>query len=138
MKKVLFDTNIWLRLFTDESSTQQEGAKKIITQVEQGKLLPYISNIILLEIAYTLKTFYKIKPNRVAEYLNTILQTRNLNIIEKTDSRKAYELFRKTRIKFTDCLIATQIKPGMKIITYDRDFVKLIPKQIAAPEDAVN
>lgn len=134
MTRVLLDTNIWLRLFTLEPSSQFESCKKLFTRIEIGNFHPYISNIILLELAYTLKTFYKLKPNMVVRYLETVLQTRNLTIIEKTNSKQAYELHKKTKIKFSDCLIATQVKPGLTIITYDQDFVKLLPQQTKKPE----
>lgn len=138
MKKIFIDSNIWLRLFTKDPSPQFETSHKLITKVETGNFLPYVSNIVLLEVAFTLKTYYKLKHQQIITYLDTILHTRNLTIIERADSKKALSLFSKTKIKYADCLIATQIKPGMRLVTYDRDFEKLIPKQSITPAEAVN
>lgn len=138
MKKIFLDSNVWLRLFTNEPSPQFEDCRELLAKIETGNFLPYASNIVLLEVAFTLKTFYKLKHPQIVTYLDTILHTRNLTIIEKTKSAEALKLFQKTKIKFTDCLIATQIKPGMRLITYDRDFEKLIPKQSITPSEAVN
>lgn len=138
MKKILIDTNVWLRYFLEDSPAQALICQKLFEIVENGKLQPYISNITLFEIAYTLKTYYRLPISKITRILNDSLKTRNLTIIEKTDSKKALALFSKTKIKYADCLIATQIKPGMKLVTYDRDFEKLIPQQSITPSEAVN
>ena len=134
MKRVFLDSNIWLRLFTKDQSNQLESCRDLLTKIELGKLHPYISNIVLLEIAFTLKSFYKIKHNQVVKYLDTVFQTRNLTIIEKTNSKEALELHKKTGIKFSDCLIATQINSKTKLVTYDKDFFTLTPGQVTTPE----
>lgn len=138
MKRIFLDSNVWLRLFTDEPSPQFEACRELLAKIETGNFLPYASNIVLLEVAFTLKTYYKLRHPQIVTYLDTILHTRNLTIIERTDSRKALSLFSETKIKYADCLIATQIRPGMRLVTYDRDFEKLIPKQSITPAEVVN
>lgn len=135
MKKIFLDTNIWLRFFTGDNSEQSKACRELFTKIESGKYLPYCSNIVLLEIAYTLKTFYNLTHLQISHYLETLFKTRNLTILEKTNSYEAFKLHKRTKIKFTDCLIATQIKPGMTLLTYDHDFLKLIPDQTKSPSD---
>lgn len=135
MTKIIIDTNVWLRFFLEDSPSRFIHCKKLFESVEEGKFQPYISNISLLEIIYTLKTFYRLSQKEIQEVVSGILKTRNIIIIEKTGSKKAIELHSRTKIKYADCLIATQIKPNLIIITYDRDFRKLAAKQTKTPEE---
>ncbi len=136
--KVLIDTNVWLRYFLEDSPTQFVQCQKLFELIEAGKILPSISNVIILELVYTLKTYYRLTYPEIKNLINGTLKTRNLTVIEKTDTKMALELYYKTKVKYADCLIATQIKSGQKLITYDQDFSKLIPKQYITPAEAVN
>lgn len=135
VNKVLIDTNVWLRYFLEDSVSQFPDCKKLIEAIENGRFQPYISNVTIFELAYTLKTFYRLTAAEIKNILSAILKTRNVTIIERTDSKKALALFFKTKIKFADCLIATQVKPGLILVTFDQDFGKLVPGQVKTPSD---
>lgn len=138
MPKILIDTNVWLRYLLQDSPEQYIQCLHIFEQIEIGRIQPYISSITLLEIVYTLKTFYKVPAKKIFTILKTIHLTRNLTILEKTDSQLASRMYIKTGVKYADCLIASQIKPGTTLVTYDRDFLKLIPKQTSTPKDLLS
>lgn len=138
VNRILIDTNVWLRYFLEDSPSQFPYCKKLFESVENGRLAPYISNITLFELAYTLKTYYHQSVAEIKNILLTVLKTRNITIVDKTDSKKALALYFKTRIKYADCLVATQVKLGLMLISYDQDFIKLIPKQVTAPQDLID
>lgn len=124
MSKIFLDSNIWLRFFAHDN-TQFDSVQKLITAIENGQHLPYTSAIVLLEVAYVLKTAYKQPKGKVDEYLKAILLIRNMTVIDKTNTKKALEILEKTGIKFSDCLIASQIPNGAVLVTFDREFSKI-------------
>jgi len=136
--KALIDTNVWLRYILEDSPTQFAQCQKLFERIEVGKILPYVSNVTIFELAYTLKTYYRLTLPEIKKTLENILRIRNLTIIEKTNSKTALKLYFKTKIKYADCLIASQIKTGLVLVTYDQDFGKLVPKQSMTPGEALN
>ena len=126
MTKIFLDTNIWLRYLVGDNLQAKECAE-LIKFVEMGVLTPYTSTVVLLETAYTLKSYYRLKSFQITKILEKILKTRGLTLIEKTSFRKSLNIHKKTKIKLPDCLIATQIPSRTTLVTYDNDFTK-IPK----------
>lgn len=135
MKKLFLDTNIWLR-FILEDNEQARVCRELITQIERGKWRVYTSTIVMLEINYVLSSVYKIKSKQVLEDLESILKTRNLTLIEKTNFSQALKFYRKSGIKLSDCLIASQLPPKMILVSYDQDFRKL-PVAIKTPAELI-
>lgn len=135
MKKIFLDTNIWLHSLLQDNN-QAKDCAELITQIEQGKFLSYTSAVVLLEVNFVLTFTYKISSKQACGDLEKILKTRGITVIDKTNTKKAIKIYRKHRIKFTDCLIATQLPPKTTLVTYDRDFQKiprlnpLTPKEV--------
>lgn len=135
MKKIFIDTNVWLRFLTADNKEQFKSCRKLLGKIEEGKLRSYTSVIVLLEIIYTLTSFYKVKKNQVIDDIKNILSTRNLTLVEKTDFNRSLELFSKLSIKLADCLIAAQIPPEVILCTYDQEFKKIKNISVFTPEE---
>ncbi len=135
--RVFLDTNVFLRFFLAEEDKHQECVE-LLTRVEEGLLAPYTSNIVLGEIIYTLLKYYKQTKQQTIEKIDGILKIRNLTVIEKTDTGKSLEIFKKLNIKFGDCLIATQIPKNITLVSYDEDFKKIKNLLLATPDKLVN
>lgn len=138
MKKIFLDTNIWLRYFLNDEKKQFMDCQKLLSLNETGKLKIYTSTICLLEIVYTLSSFYKITRNQIIINLEDIISTRNLTLIEKTNFPKTLEFFKQHQIKFTDCLIASQLPPKTVLCTYDADFKKIKGCQSLTPAECLD
>ncbi|OGD62742.1 hypothetical protein A2160_04730 [Candidatus Beckwithbacteria bacterium RBG_13_42_9] len=123
--KVFIDTNIWLRYVLGKDSAQYKQSQELIEKIESGRLKPYTSAIVLLEVYFVLTNLYKIKRPLVQQFIESLLKTRNLTLIEKTSFTKAWNLHQKTQIKLADCLIASQLPPKTQLCTFDKDFKRL-------------
>lgn len=136
MKKVFLDTNVFLRFWVDQKGRRHDQCVKFFNLIETGEITPVVCSAILLEIYFTLKSFYGYDKKKCGKFLNGILTINNLKIIDNFDYPKALELFSKTGIKFTDCLIVSLPffqKEGI-IISYDKDFDKLGVKRLEPGE----
>jgi predicted nucleic acid-binding protein len=125
MKKVFVDTNVFLRYFVPEDNNSFEKSKRLFEIIESGGIIPYTSCIVILEIIYVLMRSYKFSFKEISSKIPLILKLRNLIVLEKTNTKKALELYLKHNIKFGDCLIATQIPKGVILCTYDEEFKKI-------------
>ena len=135
MKKAFIDTSVFIRFLTKDDPTKFQDCLKFFELVEEGKIRPYISNIVILEIQFVLIRLYKFSKVKVIGDIETLLVLRNLIVIEKTESASALRLYKKYNIKFADCLIATQIPAGAKLLTYDDEFAKLEFLSPATPKE---
>lgn len=135
MKKVFLDTNVWLRYLVADDAEAFEDCKKLIDLINQGKLRPYSSDIVFLEVNYVLLAFYEIEKDKVISDLNDLTKTRNLTLLEKTDFDQAMKLYEKTNIKLGDCLIASQIPEQVIFCSYDQDFKKFESLNWQTPQE---
>lgn len=135
--KVFIDSNIWLRFLLKQKSQFPE-CQRLFEAVDDGLLSIFTSNIVLLEVNYVLRSVYKFPQPQVAEDLQDILLTRNLKIVEKTNSPQALESCKKYNLKFGDCLIATQVPPQAIFCTFDQDFQKFPNLIVKTPAEILS
>jgi predicted nucleic-acid-binding protein len=126
--KYLIDTNIFLRILIPENEKSFLECTSLIKEVKNGSVKAMITNVTLAELAWTLKSYYKIKKDKIVIALKSILDINGLVVIDKLNSTNAVELYEKYNVKFIDCLLASIIEIQNKtwtIISYDKDFDKL-------------
>lgn len=123
--KIFIDTSIFVRFFTHDLPDKVNECERIFEVIKDGKIKPYISNVVFMELMFVLMRRYKFKKDIVVKVLANLLNLRNLVVIEKTDTRQALRFYKKNNIKYGDCLIAAQIPKGISIVTYDKDFSKI-------------
>lgn len=138
VKKYFVDTNIWVRFFVRDDEKQTELVDAWLQQVEKGRFAIATSAIVLLEVAYVLQSVYKIDKKSVMNALEGILSARGIEIIDKTDMATAIKLAKKTNLKLSDCLIASQVRKGMTLVTFDNDFRKVSDLKIISVEQILS
>lgn len=135
--RIFLDTNFWVRLFLEDNQEQLTICKQLISQIENGEFQAYISSVVLLEISYVLKSVYKLPFSKIIEIMDSIFTLRGITIIDKTDARTALKFYKKYKIKFTDCLIASQIGKGMTLVSFDEEFSKIKEITVQKPQEVL-
>ena len=135
VKKVFIDTNVWLRFLLKDEKNQLKPSRDLIKLAEEGKIRPYTSAIVLLEINYVLSKIYRISLARVQTVIGAILSTRNLVIIDKTNFKRAFFWHKKYKVKLPDCLIVSSLPQNCMLITWDKELTKLKFAQSVSPSD---
>lgn len=135
--KIFLDTNVLLRFYLQDVEVHFEQSKLLIEKIEEGKFQVYTSSIVFLEASFVLKTIYKIPHQEIIEILDSILSIRGITIIEKTNLRKALKLYSDYRIKFSDCLICSQLPKNTVLVTYDKEFAKIKELDCKTPDQII-
>lgn len=125
---LFLDTNVFLRFFTKDDKKMYVQAEKILSLGEEGKLRLATSTIVLTEIIFTLKNFYKLKAASIQEHIESILAIKNLLLVERTNFPAAYKLYKTHKEKISDCLIVTQVPQHYKLCSFDGRLKRLIGK----------
>lgn len=138
MTKLFLDTNIWVRYLIKDEPKQFAAIKELLASVEKGKYQPYTSSIVLLELSYVLKSVYRFAFDEVLDALESVITTRGITIIETTDSALALACFKTYKIKFTDCLLSSQIRPDIVLVTFDEELRKIKELTVKTPEEVLS
>lgn len=125
MKKLFLDTNIFLRFFLRDDENQYQDVCRLFAKIEEGNFKPYTSSIVFLELNYVVRNIYKLPIEEVLDYITAVRKMRGMTVIDKTDTDKAINLYKKYKIKLGDCFIATQLPKEAILLSYDTDFKKV-------------
>lgn len=131
--KIFIDTNVFVRFLVNDDPKQFQHVKKLFEAIEAGSIKPYTSNIVVLELVYVLTRIYKVKRSKALDDINTLLQLRNLTVVEKSNTKKALKWANEVNIKYADLLIATQVPAEVTLCTYDKEFNKIPNFKVVNP-----
>lgn len=121
------DANILLRFLTQDHPSQSKQASKLFKQLT-SEYQGYISEPVMLEIYFTLQRGYKLEKTDLIAILESLLATKELVIENASDIQAALKLYKKTKPRLNDCLIAIKCqKAGCKqIYSFDIDAQKYL------------
>ncbi|MBI2600573.1 PIN domain-containing protein [Candidatus Daviesbacteria bacterium] len=138
MKKVFIDTNLWVRFFICDIKDQFEVTKKLLENIEEGSFKAYTSTIVLLELQFVLQRLYHLSFEGILDVFDIVRKTRNITIIEKTNFDLALKFYQQHKIKFPDCLIASQLPKDATLISFDEELGKISEVITKKPQDLLN
>lgn len=134
-KSVFIDTNVFLRALVKENEQTFSECLSLLEKISEGEIKAITSTLVFLEINFVLLSFYKFPKEKVQQALEGILDLPHLKVVDVYDMREAIETYKKTKVKFVDCLLASLLKKkSFEIVSYDLDFDKLKIKRLS-PKD---
>lgn len=122
---VLIDTNIFLRVFIKENDQMFNDCQNVLELVSSGVVEAYTMTVICMEVQFVLASVYHKGKEKISDALAAMSTIPTFKILDDSDIHMAISLYRKTGIKFTDCLIASSQRVQSKeasVLSYDRDF----------------
>ncbi|HRN70753.1 MAG TPA: PIN domain-containing protein [Candidatus Woesebacteria bacterium] len=122
MNEIILDTNILLRHFLQDIRTQSLEATRLIESIEKGEKTGYLSLLVVNEVIWILKRFYKIERKEYLPILLTLLQLNNIKTMEV--KKETLEKMKKKEVDFTDVYLF-EIAGDRTIASFDKDFEKL-------------
>ena len=116
---------MFVRYFTCDDEVKYKEVVRLYEKVSEGQIVPYVSSIVLLEVYFVLKSVYGFEKKKCIKAIEGIVGMRNCVVVEKTDTKLAMKYLVETGVKFSDCMIATQVPKNVKLVTYDEEFGKI-------------
>lgn len=127
--RLFFDTNIWLRYIIGDNNEHLNTVKNLIELNEAGRLQVSTSTFVLSEFIYVQQSFYSVTKSEIINNLNDIQSMRNLKIIDVTNFSAALTTYQTSLakwLKWSDCVIATQVLPSYTLCSFDERLAKII------------
>ncbi len=121
------DTNVLVRLIVADEPRQTAAARSFIREHCSSEDPGLVSNVVLAEIAWTLATGYGFSRNQIADAIDQIMETIQLQIESSTDVAAALIQYRAGPADFADCLLgqSNQTAGCTHTVTFDRKAAKL-------------
>ncbi len=129
MVEVFVDTDVFLRFLTDDDAVKAARAGDLFRDAVAGRTSLKTSPLVIAEIVWTLESYYRLDKPQIAEHVEKILNTPNLECDESARILQALDLYVHENIDFIDAYHAHYMKDlGLtRIATYDRKHFGRIP-----------
>jgi len=123
--KVLLDANVVIRLLMRDNEEHYKMARAFFIALEAGEKHVRLLDIIMGEIVYVLKSYYKQDKKYIADRLKVLLQYENLEVSNRTIIIEALEVYVKKNIDFADAILcAKKNLEGYEVMSFDKDVKK--------------
>jgi predicted nucleic acid-binding protein len=128
MKTLLLDSNVFVRFFTKDDAEQTEKAAAILQSAADGKVRLLCGPPVLFEVAWTLRSAYRIPPDRVLAALQALFGLPGLEFTDAPVVGEALTASSLTGVEFADAYIAASARAAGcdAVATFNtKDFAKL-------------
>lgn len=129
MNRVFVDTNVFLRFLTNDDPAKAKRVEGLFREAVRGRIVLETSILVIAEIIWTLESYYKLEKSVIAEKVEKILNTPNLECDEASRILFALDTYVQQNVDFIDAYHAFYMKDqGLtRIATYDRKHFSRIP-----------
>ena len=105
MKEAYIDANVILRHITKDPPAMAQGARKVFTETQKGKVRLKIISLTVAEVVWVLESFYSYSKTQIAEALIQFLLCDGLEVEQLSLLIEALTLYQKKNLDFADALL---------------------------------
>jgi len=122
----LLDTNVLIRFLTADEIPKYKTLYAFFQSLEQGQMRVELKLIILFQVIFVLKGFYKVPKKQIVDGMKNILNFRGIHIKEKKVVLRTLKLWLNYNVEIVDCYLVACLEGDTQnlLYSYDRDFDK--------------
>jgi len=128
MKTWFIDSNVLIRFFAKDDIDQTEKAAELLQNAAEGKVHLICGPPVLFELAWTLRSVYRVPPGEILTALQSLFALPGLEFTDASVVGEALTASVLTGVEFADAYIAASARAGGcdAIATFNaRDFGRL-------------
>jgi predicted nucleic-acid-binding protein len=121
------DTNVLVRYITRDHPEQHRAAKRHLESSCTQEGPGYVNIVVLCELAWVLRSAYDASQEEVAQVVDQLLRTRQLQIQQRDRVRAALTEYEESAAGFADCLIGqlNQEAGTEETVTFDQSAAQM-------------
>jgi predicted nucleic acid-binding protein len=121
------DTNVILRFLTLDPRPQALAALRLVERAGRGECTLLVDEVVVAEVIWTLKSFYKRTKPDIVEVLLRFLSTDGIDSRGGVAIEHALVIYDAYNVDFADALLAARAKTSVDsaICSFDRDFDRI-------------
>lgn len=119
---IAVDTNVMVRLLVGDDPKQAQIARQLFDDHADQDGSLWLSDVVVVEIAWTLARAYDRPRADIATALNALLHHATVALESAADIRAALVLYEKGPADFADCLLSVKARRHAcdTVVTFDR------------------
>lgn len=126
MKRIWVDADVLLRFLTGEPKDLADKAARMMKRAEQGEVILVVFPLVLAEVFWVLKSFYRHSLSDIAGALVPLLSADGIEIEERDSWIQALELARDKDVDLVDAALALHAASrGEPVCSFAGDFKRL-------------
>jgi predicted nucleic-acid-binding protein len=102
------DTNVLVRFLLRDDETQFQKANKLIQREVKGGQGVLVSQLVLLETEWVLRSRYDFSKNQILQVIASLLDTVGIHLEDEQSVEEAIHHWKEAGVDFADCLIAAR------------------------------
>lgn len=121
------DTNVLVRFLVGDDKAQFEKARKLIKREVSAGHRVFVSQLVLLETEWVLRSIYSLPKGQVIEAISGLLDATDVQFEDEPAIEEALFTWKEANAEFADCLIgARNLRLGCRAtVTFDLKASKL-------------
>lgn len=124
-KRYLLDTNVVIRLLTNDPPAQALAAQSFFQGACDGHYELVVSDILLFEVVFVLQKVYHVSRSNITKHLQQLLSTPGINFLNRRIMEDTIRCFSEYQVDFSDAYhAAVALDRKISIASFDRDFDK--------------
>lgn len=133
---LFLDTNVWVRFLVRDDESKAQAVDRLLTEAEAGQHVLTLSHLVVAELEWTLRSFYRMPKTEIAASLRELLALRSLHVPSREVLDQALDLFERHSVDYVDAYNAAELRTRRlsTIVSYDQDFDVLGVRRIAPGE----
>jgi predicted nucleic acid-binding protein len=134
VRRLWVDANVLLRFLTGEPEPMAERATRLMQRAEQGEVLLILSPLVIAEIVWVLKSFYRHSYDEISQAMIPLLSADGIEVEDRELLIRSIELARDKNVDFSDAVLALQAaRRGEAVCTFDETDFKRLPSAWTLP-----
>jgi predicted nucleic-acid-binding protein len=102
------DTNVLVRFLIRDDEAQFERARKLIKREVAAGRRVFVSQLVLLETEWVLRSQYRLSKSQIIEAISGLLDASDIRFEDEPAIEEALFIWKDTTAEFADCLIGAQ------------------------------
>jgi uncharacterized protein len=121
------DTNIFLRYLINDDPEKADACETLFKKAVAGEEALFTTDLVVAEIVWVLESYYELAKHDVQKMVEQILNTKNLNCINKDLILNALSVYAEKNIDYIDAYngIILKTKGIKELYSYDKHFNRL-------------
>ncbi len=125
MKGYILDSNIILRYIVNENTTINIKARGYFEEASNDQLVLIIDNIVIAEVIWVLKSFYKSTKDDIYNSIKIVLTHKNIKMTNKNLILESLEFFYSHNLSYIDCYLHCLAKSkNIALATFDAQLAR--------------
>jgi predicted nucleic acid-binding protein len=135
VSRLWLDANVILRFLTKDPPEMAERSARLMAQAERGEVSLYISLLVVAEVIWVLKSFYRYSMTAISHVIIPLVSAPGIEIDNRQLIIRAVELARDRNVDFADAHLALQAaERGERVCTFDETDFRRLPVEWTVPE----